>query len=194
MAANEATIPGSAEPADAAALRRKYLEERDKRLRDDGNDQYVEPVGRYAHFLEDPYVEADDREPIHDEVTVALNELRELAQGIYPSLLVERGLVEAVSSLGRRSALPARVTGELAGHVPEAQVRADHDWIKQVMANLLSNAVKFSPAGREVVVEARVLDPTSSPLGEESVEIAVIDEERRPIGLLDVQDLLDTGL
>jgi len=56
---------------DAAALRAKYLAERDKRLRDDGNDQYVEPVGAFAHYLEDPYVEPTEREPLFDEVTVA---------------------------------------------------------------------------------------------------------------------------
>ena len=42
---------------DAAALREKYLAERDKRIRPDGNDQYIEPTGRYAHYLDDPYVE-----------------------------------------------------------------------------------------------------------------------------------------
>lgn len=60
-----------AEVIDAAALRRKYREERDKRLRPDGNDQYLEPTGRFAHLLEDPYVVVVPREPVHDEVTVA---------------------------------------------------------------------------------------------------------------------------
>jgi hypothetical protein len=47
------TSPGRAfDPDD---LRAKYLRERDKRLRADGNDQYVEVKGRFAHFLEDPY-------------------------------------------------------------------------------------------------------------------------------------------
>ena len=50
----------------------RYRAERDKRLRPDGNDQYVEPAGRFAHFLEDPYGEPLDREPLFDEVTVAI--------------------------------------------------------------------------------------------------------------------------
>jgi len=33
---------------DIEALREKYRQERDKRLRADGNDQYVEPKGRFA--------------------------------------------------------------------------------------------------------------------------------------------------
>ena len=56
---------------DRQALRDKYRQERDKRLRADGNDQYVEPTGKFAHLLEDPYAEPVPREPLTDEVTVA---------------------------------------------------------------------------------------------------------------------------
>ena len=56
---------------DRAALREKYRIERDKRLRPDGNEQYVEPTGRFAHYLEDPYVEPEPRDPLCDEVDVA---------------------------------------------------------------------------------------------------------------------------
>ena len=56
---------------DSAALREKYRAERDKRLRPDGNDQYLEPTGRYAHYLDDPYVEPTPRDAIVDEVEFA---------------------------------------------------------------------------------------------------------------------------
>ena len=59
------------EPADAAGLRAKYRAERDKRVRPDGNDQYLQPTGRFAHLLDDPYVPRIEREPLFDEVTVA---------------------------------------------------------------------------------------------------------------------------
>jgi cation diffusion facilitator CzcD-associated flavoprotein CzcO len=56
---------------DPDALRRKYREERDKRLRDDGNDQYQDVAGRFAHYLDDPYAEPGfTREPLTDEVEV----------------------------------------------------------------------------------------------------------------------------
>jgi cyclohexanone monooxygenase len=42
---------------DPMALRARYAAERQKRLRPDGNNQYVEVTGKYAHFEEDPYVE-----------------------------------------------------------------------------------------------------------------------------------------
>jgi cation diffusion facilitator CzcD-associated flavoprotein CzcO len=56
---------------DREALRERYRAERDKRLRPEGNEQYIEPTGRFAHFLDDPYVPKVDREPLHDEVTFA---------------------------------------------------------------------------------------------------------------------------
>jgi len=56
---------------DADALRARYRTERDKRLRADGSEQYIEPVGRFAHYLDDPYVVPTPREPRFDEVTVA---------------------------------------------------------------------------------------------------------------------------
>ncbi|HET9731841.1 MAG TPA: NAD(P)/FAD-dependent oxidoreductase [Acidimicrobiales bacterium] len=68
------TTEGNARPAraiDKEALRDKYLEERNKRLRPDGNDQYIRLTGRFAHYLEDPYVPVTPREPRTDHVTVA---------------------------------------------------------------------------------------------------------------------------
>jgi cyclohexanone monooxygenase len=57
---------------DPEALRAKYREERDKRLRPDGNDQYVEVVGELAHFVEDPYTTWVDRDPRTDRVEVVV--------------------------------------------------------------------------------------------------------------------------
>jgi cation diffusion facilitator CzcD-associated flavoprotein CzcO len=57
---------------DRTALRAKYREERDKRIRPDGNAQYIEPTGKFAHLLDDPYVTPAPRAPVHDDVTVAI--------------------------------------------------------------------------------------------------------------------------
>ena len=56
---------------DKEALRRKYREERDKRIRPEGNDQYIEITDQLSHYLEDPYVPFEDRDPVTDHVTVA---------------------------------------------------------------------------------------------------------------------------
>jgi len=57
---------------DPDQLRDKYRAERDKRLRSDGNEQYQMIAGDFAHYLEDPYVAPIDREPLFDEVQVAI--------------------------------------------------------------------------------------------------------------------------
>ncbi|HEY2481209.1 MAG TPA: NAD(P)/FAD-dependent oxidoreductase [Caulobacteraceae bacterium] len=58
---------------DPNALRRKYRAERDKRLRADGNEQYVKIDGPFAHYLDDPYVAPGFvRAPLTDEVDVVI--------------------------------------------------------------------------------------------------------------------------
>ena len=58
---------------DPDALRRKYREERDKRIRADGNGQYQEISGEFARYLDDPYVAPGlTRAPLTDEVDVVV--------------------------------------------------------------------------------------------------------------------------
>ena len=56
---------------DKEALKARYAEERAKRLRPDGNDQYLQLKGQLAHYLDDPYTPVTDRAPLTDHVTVA---------------------------------------------------------------------------------------------------------------------------
>ena len=87
---------------------------------------------------------ADNRE--------VLLELRELARGIYPPLLVERGLVAALQSAARRSTVP--VTLDVADFVrPSRQVEAAAYFC---ILEALTNAAKHSGAG-EVLVTVRGL-------------------------------------
>ncbi|MCH8133356.1 MAG: NAD(P)/FAD-dependent oxidoreductase [Myxococcales bacterium] len=58
---------------DPDALRKKYREEREKRIRQDGNEQYVEVKGEFAHYLDDPYVDPGfTRDPLTDQVDVVV--------------------------------------------------------------------------------------------------------------------------
>jgi cation diffusion facilitator CzcD-associated flavoprotein CzcO len=57
---------------DRDALRARYRAERDKRVRADGNAQYLEPVGRFAAMFTDPYTTPVDRPPVADEAEVVL--------------------------------------------------------------------------------------------------------------------------
>ncbi len=58
---------------DPDALRAKYREERDKRVRQDANEQYIEVKGDFSHYIDDPYLDATlEREPLTDEVDVVV--------------------------------------------------------------------------------------------------------------------------
>ena len=57
---------------DPKALRDKYRAERDRRVRADGSEQYVEIAGQFAHYLEDPYVERLDRAALSEDVEVVV--------------------------------------------------------------------------------------------------------------------------
>src|SRR5258708_1780898 len=66
--------PPAAHPRfDPPALGAKYRGERDKRRRGDGNAQYREIAGEFAHYLDAPYVQPGfSREPLTDEVEVVV--------------------------------------------------------------------------------------------------------------------------
>jgi len=60
-------------PFDPDALRARYRQERDKRLRPDGNDQYREITGALSGYLDDPHVEPGfAREALDEEPLVAI--------------------------------------------------------------------------------------------------------------------------
>jgi hypothetical protein len=58
---------------DPIALREKYRHERDRRLRPDGNDQYVEVAADFRHYIDDPHVEPGfTRKPLTNAVDVVI--------------------------------------------------------------------------------------------------------------------------
>jgi signal transduction histidine kinase len=73
---------------------------------------------------------------------LALAELRELARGIHPAVLADRGLEPALSALAGRAPLPVTVTGAPTDRLP-APVEAAAYF---VVAEALTNVVKHSRA------------------------------------------------
>lgn len=58
---------------DPTELKARYLHERDKRIRPEGNEQYVEITDRFAHFAQDPWADPDfSRAPLNDHVDVVI--------------------------------------------------------------------------------------------------------------------------
>jgi len=77
-----------------------------------------------------------------DALAFALEELRDLTQGIRPAILVERGLAAALDDLSRRAALPVRLELAVAGRLPEPVESAAYF----VASEALANAAKHSHA------------------------------------------------
>ena len=76
----------------------------------------------------------------HGDAQLALRELRDLARGIHPAVLTDRGLDAAVSGLAARSSVPVRVRGSLATR-PPASVEATAYFIaSEALANVAKHA------------------------------------------------------
>ena len=85
---------------DIPKLKARYREERDKRLRTDGNNQYIRIEGHLSHYLEDPYTPVTPRDPKTDHVTFTfigggfaglVTGARLKEQGITDVRIVEKG-------------------------------------------------------------------------------------------------------
>jgi signal transduction histidine kinase len=83
----------------------------------------------------------------HREAKRALSELRDLARGMRPSLLAERGLGPAITALAARSPVPIAATIDVP-RKPPAQVETAA-WF--VVSEALANAAKHSGARRAAV-------------------------------------------
>ena len=82
-----------------------------------------------------------------DEVRQSLDELRELARGIHPAVLSERGLEPALRSLVVRAPLPVELVGAPGGRLPAAVETAAYF----VVSEALANVAKYARAGRATV-------------------------------------------
>jgi len=86
-----------------------------------------------------------------DESKQALADLRELARGIHPRILTERGLPAAIRSLAERSPVPVTVEAEEDGRLPEA-IEATAYF---AASEALQNVAKYAKAERAVVTTWR---------------------------------------
>jgi signal transduction histidine kinase len=86
-----------------------------------------------------------------EALALALEELRELTQGIQPALLTERGLATALEDLVRRAALPTHLTIDIPARLPEQVESAAYFLVSEALAN----AIKHSHASEARVSAAR---------------------------------------
>ncbi|MER5790042.1 sensor domain-containing protein [Streptomyces sp. NPDC001980] len=93
-------------------------------------------------LLEDPDAAATMVEEAHGEVKLALQELRDLARGIHPAVLTDRGLDAALSSVASRCTVPVQVTADL----PSRPAPAIEGIAYFTVSELLQNISKHSGA------------------------------------------------
>jgi signal transduction histidine kinase len=93
-------------------------------------------------FERDPAGARELVEKARGEAKLAMGELRDLARGIRPALLAERGLAEAISALAARTPLPTTVEVDLDGRLPAPVELAAYFTV----AEALTNAVKHAEA------------------------------------------------
>ncbi|MDP8929142.1 MAG: histidine kinase [Actinomycetota bacterium] len=125
----------------------------------DGAQQRLVSLGLDARMVEaklgrdvDPSL-ARSVAAIAEGLKVALQELRELARGIHPSVLTEEGLGPALQSLAERSPLPVRLLTALEGRfAPTVEAAAYF-----VVSEALANAAKHAQAS-QVTIAANHLE------------------------------------
>ncbi|WP_415951218.1 sensor histidine kinase [Streptomyces sp. KLOTTS4A1] len=93
-------------------------------------------------LLQDPDAAASMVDEAHGEVKLALQELRDLARGIHPAVLTDRGLDAALSSVASRCTVPVKVTVDLA----ERPAPAIEGIAYFTVSELLQNISKHSSA------------------------------------------------
>ncbi|MCX4908026.1 sensor histidine kinase [Streptomyces sp. NBC_00878] len=98
-------------------------------------------------LTEDPQAAARMVDEAHGEVKTALQELRDLARGIHPAVLTDRGLDAALSSVASRCTVPVQVEADL----PTRPAAAIEGIAYFTVSELLQNISKHSRATRATV-------------------------------------------
>jgi signal transduction histidine kinase len=112
-------------------------------------------LGRARRRLEEGGSQEEAAELVrnaHEEAKLALAEIRDLARGIHPAVLTDRGLDAALSSLAARAPVPVALRSELGGERPPEEVESAAYF---VVAEALTNVARHSRATQAAVSVVR---------------------------------------
>jgi signal transduction histidine kinase len=158
-----ATLEDSRQAVIAAEARELHRIERD--LHDGAQQRLVSvamSLGLAAERLEsDPSSARELVVEAQEQARLALREIRDLVRGIAPPILLDRGLVAALSALAARSSVPTAVLSTLPTDVrpPEAVERAAYFVVAEALTNVAKHAsatrceIRCRPEPRALVVE-----------------------------------------
>jgi signal transduction histidine kinase len=105
-------------------------------------------LGLARQMLEaDPAAVATLLEELRGDAQATLTELRELAHGIYPPLLMDRGLPEALRAAANRAVLPTEVAADVGRYEPEVEAA-----VYFCCLEAMQNAGKYAGEGARITV------------------------------------------
>ena len=170
---------------DASETERRRLEQN---LHDGAQQRLTAVVVRLGiasgQVRDEPDLAAARIEGAQAELSVAIDELRELAHGIHPTLLTRSGLVKAIESMAERSAVPIELV-----ELPSARVdSAAEATAYYLFAETFANAQKHAQASS---IRVRVAEADSA------LHIEIVDDgvggatERAGLGLQGLRDRLE---
>ncbi|MFJ8882991.1 sensor histidine kinase [Streptomyces sp. NPDC102402] len=91
-------------------------------------------------LTDDPEAAARMVDEAHGEVKVALQELRDLARGIHPAVLTDRGLDAALSAIASRCTVPVNVTVDLHARPAQAIEGIAYFTVSELLQNVSKHA------------------------------------------------------
>ncbi|MFJ9035298.1 sensor histidine kinase [Streptomyces sp. NPDC102406] len=136
---------------------------------------------------EDPQTAARMVDEAHGEVKTALQELRDLARGIHPAVLTDRGLDAALSSVASRCTVPVTVEVDLR----ERPAPAIEGIAYFTVSELLQNISKHSRATRATVDVWRTRDRLMLQVTDNGVGGAAVSAGSGLAGLTERLDAVD---
>jgi len=126
----------------------------------------------------------------HEEAKRAITEVRDLARGIHPAVLTDRGLDAALSALAARSSIPVEVRVDVTER-PPASVEAAAYF---VVSEALTNVAKHARATRASVTVRRSGDRLTVQVQDDGGGGATLDRGSGLAGLRDRVGALDGEL
>jgi len=139
------------------ASRRRLVEAQDaerrkieRNLHDGAQQQLIAlkiQVGLLEDSAGDPAAIRQLTPMLKDGLGAALEDLRDLARGIYPPLLADRGLLPALQAQARKAALPVEINADGIGRYPQDTEAA----VYFCTLEALQNITKYAGASRAAV-------------------------------------------
>jgi signal transduction histidine kinase len=139
------------------ASRRRLVEAQDaerrkieRNLHDGAQQQLIAvtiQLALLAESADDPGAVRELAAVVKDGVRAALDELRDLARGIYPPLLADQGLLPALQAQARKAPLPVQIDADGIGRYPQDAEAA----VYFCTLEALQNIAKYASASRAKV-------------------------------------------